>query len=665
VRDGLLEALSGSLRRQALQRQEPSMNHLHLLLLTLISGSALAQPFAHEHARELDRQRVDLALRPGLFGPPVASALDYRDLSMQISLQPTTGAVTASMTIRVAGKTQPVSAVSMLIDLGLTLTSATLAGAPALITESPLGPTYNYVILEPTVSVPAGTEVSIVVSYSGTLKCLPYQAGSTPECVLGNVGFFNDGSIFPQLIDSASGLSGHDAFTRRLDLTLPSGTQVAASGNRISSTDDGLTLKTGWQVPTPLSRVLRFYVLTGMLTPTAIATTPPATLFTAASGAPFVSRLASWTPVALEAMESVAARKLPSSNLSLVLVPSSASFIGSASYAMTMLNESYAGLGDDGFEEIWAHENIHQWFGVLATPTDYEQSRLQTEGITTLLQYDATLRRTKPADPDLAMARRLRETELLLRYRFPLAATIPLWVADSDAVPLEPYLYNAWGYFKGAATLDALRLHVGTSAFEAGLRRYLDTCASPGACGLDGFQRALEGPAAGSLDKFFAQWIRGVASPRLSIGFTSAADNAVTVTIAQLQSVPAYVPLELWLTSASGIRRREAVVLETASVKLTFSSGEPIRSVQLNPRQRGLVQVQSVVEGDLDFDGELDGFDLLDCAWRIGRRPTAASSPGSLFGGDLDFEPQCDRDGDAVLTAADLAPRVTRFPELR
>ena len=636
-----------------------------ILLGALVALGASAQPFAHEHAREAARQRLSKALGPVPFGPPVAPALDYRDLAMKITLNPITGALTAAVTIKVAAKTQSLAELGLLIDSGLTVSSATISGSPAVVTTTPVGPSYNHIALQPSLSVPAGIETTAQVTYAGTLLCLPYAAGSAPECTLGTLGFFNDGSLFPMLIDSASGLGGHDSFTRSLDLTVPSGQQVVASADLISSIDTGAELKTLWRTGLPVSRVLRFYLLTGALSSHAISSTPPAALFTAPSGSPFVSRLVAWTPVALEAMEAVTARKPPYPKLNTVLIPETSSFIGSASYAMTMLNESYATLGDEGFQEIWAHENIHQWWGVAATPADYDHSRLLTEGITTLLQFDATARRTPPADPDLAMARRLRETQLVLKYRFKAAAPVPLWVADPDAIPSDAYVYNAWAYFKGAATLDALRLFVGRPAFEAGLRRYLDVCVSPAACGVDDFQRAIEGAAPGSLDKFFAQWIRGAASPRVSVGFSSAPDNSVKVTLEQLQGGAAYLPLELWLVGVSGNRRREAVVLDTVSRELTFSGGEPIRSVQLNPRHQGLVEVRSRVDGDLDFDGEVDGADLLICAWRLGRKPTAASSAGSIFGGDLDFEPMCDRDGDATLTPADLTSLAARFPELR
>src|SRR5690606_17818362 len=98
--------------------------------------------------------------------------------------------------------------------------------------------------------------------------------------------------------------------------------------------------------------------------------------------------------------------------------------------------------------------------------------------------------------------------------------------------------------------------------------------------------------------------------------------------------------------------------------RVHLDAPSPVLRVEASPRHDVLVDVRSVVEGDLDFDGETDGFDILRCARQIGRRYEAKGAVG-LWNVAETFDPRCDVDGDLTIDDADLAKLAESFGKLR
>jgi hypothetical protein len=237
-------------------------------------------------------------------------------------------------------------------------------------------------------------------------------------------------------------------------------------------------------------------------------------------------------------------------------------------------------------------------------------------------------------------------------YRFPAALDLPLEVSDSSQVPTDPYLYNAWGYFKGAATLELFRLHVGEAVFDDALNRYLRAC-DVGPCDTDVFRAKLEEASSRSLGPLFDEWIMKARRRPLSIAFAPV-PGGVAITLDQGTAGP--MPLELWLEGRDGSLQRERWELAAAHETRTVGTSMPVRAVRLNPRLEGIVRADSNVAGDVDFDGEVDGFDLIACSLLVGHSLTGASPELSgIWGFDLAFDRRCDRDHDGRITSADVA----------
>ena len=261
-----------------------------------------------------------------------------------------------------------------------------------------------------------------------------------------------------------------------------------------------------------------------------------------------------------------------------------------------------------------------------------------TEGITTLLELDYTNRALSGLERDRALGKRLNEFQLVLDYRFPQAMDLPLKVDDTLKLPTDAYVYDAWGYFKGASTLDLLRLRMGEAAFDDALKAYLAAC-DVGPCSSDTF-RAKVGD-----DAFFSEWVDTARRHTLTITFEP--DGAVTLD----QGQPGYLPIELWLEQADGSIERQPWLLTEGYETKHFAVA---RRVRVNPRHEAIVRVDPKMPGDVDFDGEVDGFDVIACSRLVGHALSGGADTG-VWGIDLDFDRRCDRDHDGQITAADVA----------
>jgi hypothetical protein len=122
--------------------------------------------------------------------------------------------------------------------------------------------------------------------------------------------------------------------------------------------------------------------------------------------------------------------------------------------------------------------------------------------------------------------------------------------------------------------------------------------------------------------------------------------------------------LELWLELADGSRKRGRVDLGPKTTHAHLDAPAPVVSVRASPRHDVLVDVRSAVEGDLDFDGETDGFDILRCARLTGQKYATKGAAG-LWNVDETFDPRCDVDGDLSIDDEDLELLAKRFGKLR
>ena len=118
----------------------------------------------------------------------------------------------------------------------------------------------------------------------------------------------------------------------------------------------------------------------------------------------------------------------------------------------------------------------------------------------------------------------------------------------------------------------------------------------------------------------------------------------------------------VWLNLADDTTDRQTVTLSSAGANINFETAERVRSVHPNPRHDAIIWSRSQQAADMDFNMEVDGLDLIRCAWRHGRTPVIGD-PGQagIRDVDLDFNPRCDLNDDEVIDDLDVDVIVANF----
>lgn len=590
------------------------------------------------------------------------AVLDH--ISSDITLDATTGVASAVVEVSAHGDASPLAALGILVDAGLTFTSATAPGVSVSMSQQLYAP-YNYAVLSIDPPVSPGESVPITVTYAGTLVCGEYAPGSTfCDRPAGKLGRFQTGSILPYVVDPST--SQPPVATQTITVRGPTGQKCFVGANPVSEADDGTMATSVWEVSTP---VLAFTsIFTGAFESVSIPDTPvPITFHHSPDDAAWGPKLASWTASVVEFVTAKANRPLPFEAIQLIKFGAEHGDTGYTGIAHIALSDGHADPGDEYFEEAWSHEFAHLWFGVTAMPADFALQKMLTEGIVTVVQYDYTAAHAHAdVDRDEYLARRFREADLLLRYAGTPATSTPVVVATpDDAVSPERDGGSAsfiWEYHKAPATLDYLRVLIGEQAYAEALSLYLDRC-EYASCSVSDFRDVAEETSRLDLSRFFAEYVHGSSYPEVELGFVAdPVAGAVVVTLTQ--DAEHWVALELWIELDDGSVLRHPVVFDTQTASFTIPvQGAPI-AVRPNPRQETFVHVRSKTRGDVTLDGDVDGLDVLHAAFLHGKsgEALAAGGAGSVYYDlDIAFDPRVDIDHDGLLGDVDLQPVVENF----
>ncbi len=220
-----------------------------------------------------------------------------------------------------------------------------------------------------------------------------------------------------------------------------------------------------------------------------------------------------------------------------------------------------------------AHEVLHNWWGN-GVGIDYATGNW-SEGLTT---FFADYGLAEQQGPDAAREMRLG---WLRDY-----AALPA----SDDTPVSAFTSKTHqasqviGYNKVAHIFHMLRLEIGASAFEQGIRAFWNTHRFKSA-GWKDIQHAFETASTRDLDWFFAQWVRKPGAPELALAAARVEDTngKHTLTISFRQTAPAYRLTIPVIVETEGGEIREQVRLsaseETVSIALESA---PIR-VRVDP----------------------------------------------------------------------------------
>jgi hypothetical protein len=624
--------------------------------------------------RLVERERSPLLVRNGILSsflpiphapylPNVTSALDCVHATHDITIDPKTGVTTATLELRVKATGKALTSIGLSLDQGLEPGTVTASDRDAAVAHDVMAP-MRIARIDLTPALEPGQETVITMPYSGTLSCAPSETSAIVCSKSGDFAYLAQQSVFPYIYDPHAPESVHlDTLTRDIVLRVPAKHDVVATGQKVSEAIDGQTKVSRWSIDKPLSRIVGLYAFVGKLGLKPVEGRPvPTTFVFPAPGKSIDDALVSWSTPALDFVERASGAKLPfDKNLSLVRLPQTIGDPGTATFGMTLLSDSYAKTGELMYEETWAHENTHLFWGIVVPETDSNESRLMSEGMATLTQIDYSFgRHFASEDRDLYLARRFRPMGLDLRVTgkdLPPAALRPNTQIPED---FRTRRYTMWAYYRTAITLDHLRVTVGEDLFAQVLSTYMARCSFVG-CRPDALRKIASEATGKDLTPFFDRWVTGKERPRVVVGFAPASGGA-DVELTKDDDRP--MTLELWLGLADGKRLKRLVDLGPRTTRTRVEAPAPVRSVAASPRHDVLVDVRSAIDGDLDFDGETDGFDVLRCARLVGRTYDAKSASG-LWNTDETFDTRCDVNDDLTIDDQDLARISSRFGTLR
>lgn len=637
----------------------------------LAGGGQYGGPWTGLSQRERSVDRfLRQALADGVFHEVPAAripgripALDCVHARHVIRLDPASGETSATLDLQVNANGEGLDAIGFVFDQGLVVTSAAAEGRDLSIDAVAYAPT-RITTLRFAPPLPAGESTVIHLAYAGTLACGGFVASGGVVCTKSETfGYFPQQAVLPLFVDPKHpDESALDTLTRDIEIRVPPNVDVVATGEHVEDLVRDDERVSRWAIDQPLSRTVGTYILTGRLGHTIVRDrNVPTTLFFPAPGSAVDAHMAEWSVPVLDFLEQLAGPLPYRQSLTLVRLPAIVRDPGTASFGMTLLSETYTRVGDLLHEETWAHENSHLFWGITVPESNTHDSRLMSEGLATLSQLDYTwARHFANEDRDAYLARRFVPIALDLARSTAHVPPIVLGLNDGDPSAMSPTEFMLWAYFRTAATLDHLRVTIGEENFRNALDGYIRECRWVG-CSPHDFKRMLERASKTSLDAFFERWVTGSTRPEVGIDFTRNSAGAF-VTLVKNDEEP--MTLEVWLELEDGSRRTERVALQGTTTTVPISTTGRVRSVRLNPRHDVLVDAHSAVRGDLDFDGESDGLDLLECARLLGR--TYAGEPGNgLWNVDESFDPHCDRDGNLRIEQADLDELSSSFGRLK
>ena len=306
-----------------------------------------------------------------------------------------------------------------------------------------------------------------------------------------------------------------------------------------------------------------------------------------------------------------------------------------------------AGAGGwTSWNELAAHEVAHQWWGNYARPMATADVCLSES----LAEYSSCLY----TEHTLKSRAQLVEDNLSYVYTVSPANDRPL----ASATVYQSPAYVQIVYHKGAAVFEMLRHEVGEAVLAKGLAAFAVSFGRDYARVSD-LRAAVEKASGRDLGWFFKQWFQqtGSIEVELAARMVTESDGSLTLRlrVAQLSKVPMRFRLPLRLTFADGEVQETSVEVEppldgfVTVVTLPLSKRPLIVRPDVN---RTLLRQFVIIDGaDVTLDGLVDGVDLMECAFRRGRRVVWK---GNFFP-SASWDELFDADGSYVIDDADMS----------
>lgn len=227
-----------------------------------------------------------------------------------------------------------------------------------------------------------------------------------------------------------------------------------------------------------------------------------------------------------------------------------------------------------------AHEVAHQWWGQAVGWKNYHEQWL-SEG---LAQYFAALYAERDSGPDVFadVLSQMRRWAMRHSDEGPIYLGYRLGHLDEDTRVFRALVYN-----KSAMVLHTLRQWIGDDAFFAGLRRFYHQWRFEKA-GTDALQLAFEIESGRSLTRFFERWIHEAALPQLRFSYlveNTAQGEEVLLRFEQLGERLFDLPVAVSLTYRSGEEETVTVPVTDRITEVRIPARGSLSRVRVDPNE--------------------------------------------------------------------------------
>lgn len=565
-----------------------------------------------------------LAASPALAGSDILS----QDLAIDLVANPAALEVKATVVLKVDA---PTSAVHFILPSG-TVSAVTVDGAPAAFTTH--ASQYLLAVTLPT-PLAANAQASIAVTFGLTPACL---AAGRIECARGPAFTFL-GSISQAVRWYLIAYDATDPFTGRIALKIPAGHHAAIVQGGLPTTVTNADATETW---------------------TFAYTVPTDALGFTASDAPFVTSangrfIGTYrTPSTKPVMETVLADAqkyypameamygpLPGDRFHFTFVPVNffAGAVGQLN--LVFLNEFMTTAAYSYIVPQVPHEMAHSWWGNLAqgeTPFLSES----------MAEYSLWRAKSEVDGAEAGMKGR-RMNAVWYQYARGSNQDVGLIAPNVTQSPV----YVPVVYHKGPLVIRTLEELVGTPGLTAGLKAAI---AVQPTLSIDAYLAAIASSTGADLTRFRQRWLEGTGFPKISVTPSLVAQGAgfaLTLDFAMTGDFPLRLPIAVRF--ADGTEQTASALFDTATPRVTLTLPARPVEVQIDREWTSVRALSPAKKGDVTFDGQVDGADLLAVAVHLGgalpaeRRVDGAYDP--LF--DLDDDRKIQAiDVDAVLFEA-------------
>jgi aminopeptidase N len=258
----------------------------------------------------------------------------------------------------------------------------------------------------------------------------------------------------------------------------------------------------------------------------------------------------------------------------------SKTIFGGLENANTIFYSENSVTGTRKNEGLLTHEIAHQWFGNMATETDWPHLWL-SEGFAT---YMTILYFENKYGRDTARYMLAEDRAQVIAFtKTKMRPVVDTTVTD------YMQLLNANSYQKGGWVLHMLRQQLGDSAFHRGIRTYYARYAGKNAS-TDDLRKVLEEISKKDLKQFFKQWLYTAGHPVLEVSWKyDEGKKMIAVTITQKQGQVFQFPLEISLNTGAK-KQNKTVQVRDRETTINIASTIAPQQVTLDPETKLLFE---------------------------------------------------------------------------